>query len=218
MKQNSWILKSKMGYTITMKPLLMALILLVPSILFARIPTPNQVSQQQANVYGTYTGNAGSWGYNNYDPYLAQRGFGASNSYQQYGQLNRTNNLLGIGVSLIDVFTSKGSFGEKVKFLMMDQLKRRVKDPLEQQLNAASQNLTLEQLYMLANRGQNQPHNQAYSQCVGCINQNPNAWRPTHTNQHAVGNQLTQFTSGSGQNSTTSNTGGGLGGVVSPVQ
>ena len=93
--------------------------------------------------------------------------------------------------------------------LAMKELKRRVTDPLSAQFQANAENMTLEQLYALANAGQ-QPTNPYYSQCVDCINQNPNAWQPTYSNPHAVGNQFSQFTQGNAGNQ-------GLGGVVTPI-
>lgn len=212
---------SFLRYTLRMHKALLIVCICLPFSAFARIPTPNQIAtQQQANALGTYTSGAGSWGYGATDPYLAGQGYAPSRSYMQYGQMQRSQNMLSIGVSLLDVFTSKGSFGDKVKFLMMDQLKRRVKDPLEATLSSAAQNLTLQQLYQLSNpSGQNtyaQAGNPAYSQCVGCINQNQNSWQPTYQNPHSVQNAFTQFTNGS-NNSTSPSNGGGLG-VVTPVQ
>ncbi|MCB1197243.1 MAG: hypothetical protein KDK51_02650 [Deltaproteobacteria bacterium] len=210
MNKNTWIHSINICYNGGMKTLLIVLVLALPSSIWAKIPTPSQINQQQANVYGTYTGAAGTWGYSNTDPYLATRNFGASNSYQQFGaEQQRMSNLVGIGVNLIDVFTSEGTFGEKVKYLAMKELKRRVTDPLSAQFQAKAENMTLEQLYALANAGQ-QPTNPYYSQCVDCINQNPNAWQPTYSNPHAVGNQFSQFTQGNAGNQ-------GLGGVVTPI-
>lgn len=174
---------------------------------FARIPTPNQIALQQNAVHGAYTPHAGSWGSHNVDPYLAGQGF--SGAQGQYAQYPRNINTMQTAISTFDIFTSKGSFGQKLKLLIMDTADKRLIKPMEQRLYQAT---SMEQLYALASRTVSPQQNQAYQNCVGCIQNHPNAWQPTHSNPHAVNpNAFTTF--GTQPNAS----GGGLGGVVTPL-
>src|SRR5690606_17074741 len=114
---------------------------------FARIPTPNQIALQQNAVHGTYIPQAGSWGSHNVDPYLAGQGF--SGAQGQYAQYPRNLNTMRMATSTFDIFTSKGSFGQKLKLLIMDTANNRLIQPMEQRLYQAT---SMEQLYALASR------------------------------------------------------------------
>lgn len=201
-----------MMYTTYMRlwMIMVALLFMVTPDTHARIPTPDQVAVQQNQVYGTYTGPASTWNQPGADPFMASRGFGASNSYQQFGQMQRQQNMFSLGISLLDVFTSQGTFGQKVKFLLMDQLNRRVNQPFNQFMGQASQNLTFDQLYRLSQGNRPMMPNQSYSQCVGCVDMPRAAWQPTYQNPHSLGGALNQ------PQGNTPNTSNDFGGVVSP--
>lgn len=179
-----------------------------------RIPSPNQVQNQQNQVYGTYSGTNNSWNSPYADPYMASRNMGPSQSFGQYGQMQRQNNILSMGISVLDVFTSKGSFGDKIQFLLFDQVQRRVHQPAQQMIGNATQNLTLEQLYALANQqNRQQPQNQAYRQCTNCIDNQGTSWQHNQRNNHSLNEAFSQF-----GNTSSNNNAGGLGGVVSPAR
>jgi hypothetical protein len=117
----------------------------------------------------------------------------------------------------LQVFTGKGSFGDKLQFLLLDKVNSYVAQPIYQQ---ADQAMSLENLYALANRATTpQGYTQNQAQCFDCVQPGPNGWMPDGgTNAHSMNEAFTSFSAvGGGSSSAPRSSGSGGAGVVSAL-